>query len=291
MAGWRGGKWRGRQSLGQIEELAARKVIEFQRKLRSAGLAVPEIPPVSAEYIALTITDLSVRGVTDLLYDGKKLSGLLDMERVEIRYEEQDPIGRQNFTLAHELGHYYLHYLPALEQSLQPTLFDTLEEIYPGPNLEAALERAARPTSARFFRCGDQALSASATDSEDQEGINDLAATRSGLARLGRREMEDADSKAYIARIIRQKELDDRIEWEANIFARGLLMPSELVRRLNKHYSGEVEAMAATLAVTTTALRYRLNGLGLRHDADLGLGAGYSSSKKASTDHQQGSLF
>ena len=84
---WRGGKWSRRPNQGQIEEQAVQKVAEFRRKLEAAGLSVPEIPPVPVEYIALTITELSVRGVKGLSHDNKPLAGLHDMELTEILYD------------------------------------------------------------------------------------------------------------------------------------------------------------------------------------------------------------
>lgn len=256
-------KWRGRLNLGQIEDLAALKVQEFQQRLKEAGLSVPPIPPVPAEYIALTISELSVRGVPELLYDGKPLSGLLDMERAEILYNENEPAGRRAFTIAHELGHYFLHYLPAVEMARQPTLFDGLDF----PHFDK-LKRAEKP-AARFFRCNDLVVAPAAPEESTDEPVS--------VPRLTRCQLEDTETQANLAKIIRLKELADRTEWEANIFARGLLMPSELVRWLNKKHDGEVAVMADELGVTQTALRYRLNGLNLRHDENMGLGASYSS--------------
>lgn len=271
----RGGKWRGRLSLGQIEEQATQKIAEFQRRLQLAGLSVPEIPPIPAEYIALTITELGVRGVDNLTHENRHLSGLLDMERGEILYEEADIAGRQNFTVAHELGHYFLHYMPAVAMAQQPTLFDDMLHI----ELDDKLERSDKP-SARYFRCSEAVVAAA--DSSEEE----VTETTSG--RVGRRELEDSDSRAYLAKIIRLKELDDRIEWEANIFARGLLMPSELIRWLNKKHSGDVEVIANTLGVTQTALRYRLNGLGLRQDDNMGI---FSSIRSKNGSPKQGTFF
>ena len=274
MAGRRGGKWSHRPSLGQIEEQAGRKIAQFQRTLQAAGLSVPDMPPVPVEYLALTVTELSLRSITRLSHEGRRLAGMLDMERAEIIYEDNDPTGRQNFTIAHELGHYFLHYLPALELARQPTLFDT-----PHPELDEKLARSgSRP--ARFFRCTENELSA---DSESE-------ATPTP-AKIGRQELEDPGTQVHLAKIIRLRELQDRIEWEANIFARSLLMPSELVRRLNKKHAGDVNAMAAELAVTPTALRYRLNGLGLRQDEDKGLGPNYQTAPKSPNSPQQGTFF
>ena len=278
----RGSKWKGRPNLGQIEEQAIQKVSDFRRKLQLAGLSVPEIPPVPVEYMALTLTELSLRSVADLAYEGKPLSGLLDMERAELLYEERDVVGRQNFTVAHELGHYFLHYLPAVEMARQPTLFDTLER----PHLDFMRFEPTDKPAARFFRCGELAVAPGTSEDESEEGRP--VAVRS----LRRDDLDDPTAKARLAKIIRLKELSDRAEWEANVFASGLLMPSELVRWLNKKHAGDVSAMAAELNVTPTALRYRLNGLGLRQDDDKGLGANYNAGKnRPDRAAQQGTFF
>jgi Zn-dependent peptidase ImmA (M78 family) len=289
------GKWSGRPNLGQIEDLAVKKVAEFCRCLQAAGLSVPEIPPVPAEYIALTITELSLRGIKDLSHEGKAMAGLLDMESRELLYEEGDPAGRQNFSIAHELGHYFLHYLPAVNLAQQPTLFDSLE--FPGLTPGAKLERAVQP-AARFFRCSELAVTATATEAAEADTAGDEAteaeaapAQPAHQGRVSRRELDQPETKAQLVRLLKLKEEADRTEWEANIFARGLLMPSDLVRSLNKKYGGDVEAIAAELGVTQTALRYRLNGLKLRHDENKGLGAGYNLRPRPGDAPTQGSLF
>lgn len=272
---WRGGKWSGRPNLGQIEEMAVQKVAEFRHCLQAAGLSVPQIPPVPVEYLALTITELSVRGVENLLHESKPLAGLLDMERAEILYEESDPAGRQNFTIAHELGHYFLHYLPAVEMARQPTLFDALD--FPQSDVQEQLERPL----ARYFRCSETVVTVS--EQAEEEPAN---------RKVGRRHLADPDSQAYLAKIIRLKELADRVEWEANIFARGLLMPSELVRWLSKKHSGDLAAMAEELGVTQTAMRYRLNTLNLRQDENMGIPASPGAAKPRTTNSpQQGTFF
>lgn len=277
----RRGKWNGRLNMRQIEDLAGQKIAEFQRRLKEAGLTIPEIPPVPAEYIALTITELSVRGVRSLTHDGRSLSGLLDTEQAEILYDEEENQGRQGFTIAHELGHYFLHYLPEVEAVRQPTLFDGLEFPQSGSGL---LERAGKPAG-RYFRCSELALN---TTSADEEGEEIVPTTST---KIGRRALDDPDSKAQLAKIIRLKELATRIEWEANVFARGLLMPRDLVRWLNKKHAGDVPAMATELGVSQTAMRYRLNNLNLRQDADKGLGAAYGFKNPDPHDPQQGTFF
>ncbi len=301
---WRGGRWRGRLNLAQIEEQASQKISEFEQKLTEAGLSVPSIPPVLVEYLALTITPLSVRGVEGLSDEDKPLAGLLDTAQTEILYEESDPLTRQNFTIAHELGHYFLHFLPAVEQARQPTLFDLpgLEIAHLDPNPK--LERAEAPAG-RFFRCSELALATSESESEGEEdgpvgpGRGAAVGIETSNAPVEMRprnpelktRLKDPASTAQLAKVLRLKELADRIEWEANIFARGLLMPAELVRWLNKKHQGQVEAMAAALAVSQTALRYRLNGLGLRQDEDKGLGPGYNVRSKSAPPTTQGTFF
>jgi hypothetical protein len=229
------------------------------------------------EYLALTVTELSLRSISRLSHEGRRLAGMLDMDRIEIIYEDNDPAGRQNFTIAHELGHYFLHYLPAVEIARQPTLFDI-----PHPELDEKLARSG-PRPARFFRCSENELAA--------ESETEVTPTPAAPSKIGRQELEDPGTQVHLAKIIRLRELQDRIEWEANIFARSLLMPSELVRRLNKKHAGDVNAMAAELAVTPTALRYRLNGLGLRQDEDKGLGPNYQIGPKSPDSPQQGTFF
>lgn len=283
------GKWRDRPSLGQIEELAIKKVAEFRHCLEQAGLSVPEMPPIPAEYIALTITELSLRSVENLAHDGKPMAGLLDMERSELLYEESDPPGRQSFSIAHELGHYFLHYLPAVDLAQQPTLFDTLE--FPTPEPGVKLERAVQP-AARFFRCSEVAVTASAQEDENAETPNDQPQKSTKFGRVGRKELERPETQAQIAKAMKLKEVADRTEWEANIFARALIMPSELVRTLNKLHAGDVEAMAEILGVTQTALRYRLNGMKLRNDENKGLlGPAYNTRPKSDDAPTQGSFF
>jgi Zn-dependent peptidase ImmA (M78 family) len=283
----RGGKWSGRPNLGQIEDLAVKKVAEFQRCLLEAGLTVPEIPPVPAEYIALTITELSLRSIRDLSHEGKAMSGLLDMERSELLYEENDPPGRQNFSIAHELGHYFLHYLPAVSLAQQPTLFDSVE--FPGLEPGSVLERAVKP-AARFFRCSELAVTAPTTD-DDSEALVQAPVKPARTGRVSRKELERPEAQAHLAKLIRLKETADRTEWEANIFARCLLMPSDLVRELNKKHAGDVEAMAEVLGVTQTAMRYRLNGMKLRHDENMGLGTGYNLRPRLEDGPTQGTFF
>jgi Zn-dependent peptidase ImmA (M78 family) len=290
---WRGGKWRGRPDFGQIEDTAMQKLAEFQRKLKDAGLSLPEIPPVPAEYIALTISELSVRAVSGLTFDEKRLAGLLDTERGEILYEETDPAGRQAFTIAHELGHYFLHYLPALELARQPTLFDDLQD---------ADSEAVLPALSHYFRCNHAAVVVTEPDETESDTgetpVEQIKDADKGkiidiAPRLTRRQLEDPTAKARISRMLRLKELNDRIEQEANVFASGLLMPRELMQWLCRKHAGNEREIAAELGVTPTAVRFRLTTLKLRPtDPENAKVARAASGSKAPTPtHVQTSLF
>jgi Zn-dependent peptidase ImmA (M78 family) len=257
MAKYRGGRWTGRPSLYRIEEMAGNLIGEFRRKLDEAGLEAPEIPPVPVEYLALTLTEFNVRGVIGLNVQGRSLSGLLDPEAGEILYEENEIEPRRNFSIAHELGHYYLHYLPALEQAQQPTLFD--------------LEEPEESEPVRYFRCDPSEM-----ENGEEDNSDELRAV-----------LNDAEAQARLAKVIKFKQRADRFEWEANVFASGLLMPRELVSWLNKKHNGELKAMAGELGVSVSAIAYRLNGIGLRQDENKGLRPKSGEKKKPG----QGTFF
>ena len=247
------GRWSGRPGFRQIEAQAGGLVAEFRHRLEEAGLTVPSIPPVPVEYLALTVTGLTLRGVSGLTADGKRLSGLLDPAREEICYEEADPPGRQSFSIAHELGHYFLHFRPPEAESGQASLF---EEAQTESERTGYFRQGQSENLPRFYRC-----------SENEMDVTETVKAK----RLSKETLSDPAEQAKILQLWRDKERANRLEWEANLFARSLLMPTDLVRWLYTKYDGEVQAMAEELGVTQTALRYRLNGLGLRQDENMGL--------------------
>jgi hypothetical protein len=55
----------------------------------------------------------------------------------------------------------------------------------------------------------------------------------------------------------------DRVEWEANWFAAGLLMPSAQFREAWQAWNGDAEKIAALFGVSTRAATIRAKGLGL----------------------------
>ncbi len=258
MAGARG-RWSNRPSLSKIEQQATRLVSDFRHRLEQAGLTVPPIPPVPVEYLALTVTDLTLRGVTDLNADGKHLSAMLDPAREEICYEEKDSATRQAFSIAHELGHYFLHYLPLKAEAARPSLFSS-EHFEPAEGEMPGYFRESQPETAletpRYYRC-----------SESEIGAPEEAKT----GKLSKSALSSPEEQARLLKIIRQKEWADRLEWEANSFASSLLMPADLVRWLDTKHAGDVKVISQELGVSLTAIRYRMNRLGLRQDENMGM--------------------
>ncbi len=264
------GRWSTRPNPKQIEQQTAQVLVEFRQKLEEAGLSVPPIPPVPTEYLALTTTNLTVRGVRGLTAEGKKLSGLLDPEKAEICYEENDPLGRQSFSIAHELGHYYLHLLLPRQQSQQPNLF---ESTAPEGEISGFFREQAEMPPTKFYRC-----------SETEIGLPEEE-TKSAKIPLS-----DPITQARLSQIMRQKEWASRLEWEANTFASSLLMPKEWMKNLHAQYAEDLEAIAEVLGLTIGAVRYRLNKLNLRQDEDGGF-SGKNRSRSKKNSPQQGTLL
>jgi Zn-dependent peptidase ImmA (M78 family) len=59
---------------------------------------------------------LSINASPSLKFQDKKLAGMLDAPKKAIYYEARDILGRQHFSIAHELGHWELHW-PTLKQA------------------------------------------------------------------------------------------------------------------------------------------------------------------------------
>lgn len=60
---------------------------------------------------AMTLTSGTVDAIPNLTREGERLAGALEGSPVcpTIFFEQFDPLVRQRFSIAHELGHYYLH--------------------------------------------------------------------------------------------------------------------------------------------------------------------------------------
>jgi len=107
-----------------IEAEANSTLDRFVRRLNELGRYASPMPPIPIrEICALRPKPLSINPVSDLRYDGKKLAGMLDPKERAISIEARDILGRQHFSIAHELGHYKLHWLLFQVSQATPTLF------------------------------------------------------------------------------------------------------------------------------------------------------------------------
>lgn len=246
-----------RYSLGEIEALAARQLTEFRARLTRNGYELPAMPPVPVEYMALTLTEFTVRAVPNLLVGDRKLAGLLDPNTEEILYEANDIPGRQNFSIAHEIGHYFLHYLPQKERAEMPSLFSREE-----------LDAVSVSKTTKFFRCAeseidveDEIESEPTTEETTETPANVEPEPETRKPESIRDALNNPEKHAKLAKVLRFKEYRSRHEWEANVFASALLMPPDLVRWLRTKHGNDIRRIASELNVSQQALSYRLERL------------------------------
>lgn len=117
-------------------------VAPVQRLLQAHGLITDEIEKLSrneaAKYLAQQSRNL-IR-LDDAANDD--LAGFLFANAVGgwILVRRGDPLVRRRFTVAHELGHYLLHFLPELEAAMTrgDNLLQFEEEVLPAQSSEAA---------------------------------------------------------------------------------------------------------------------------------------------------------
>lgn len=85
--------------------LLANNVLEHYRN-HCGARGLEDLIPVKVSQIADELYDLRVRYVGDM---GEELSGCLDAEARIVDVNAGEPIVRQRFSLAHELGHFLRH--------------------------------------------------------------------------------------------------------------------------------------------------------------------------------------
>jgi Zn-dependent peptidase ImmA (M78 family) len=93
-------------------ERAAVKVLADARQEFEALQEPWDSYVVDVELIATLLYALGVQRVEDLRVGQRAYAGLLDGRAKLIAVEGLDGAPRQRFSLAHELGHYVLHFLP-----------------------------------------------------------------------------------------------------------------------------------------------------------------------------------
>lgn len=225
-------QWRVRQ---KIITQAIDLIREFEKTCQACGQLVPQIPPIPVEAIANLACKLSVRGVRGLSTDGKEIAGFLDPKAGLIAYEEETVVGRQRFSVAHEIGHYVLHYLPGEQAAQKPSLFQ-LTEVNPHV----------------YFRC---------TPADMELSWKDLQPLKQTKMTLSPDEI----------RRLKEEERHAEQEVEANTFAAELLMPAELVRQLAREHRADVDTLKQVFNVSRQAMEVRLVSLKLKRDFEANL--------------------
>ena len=99
--------------LREIEEVAARARRDARARLRDLGLELDRSSDL--RHVATVLTGGPVEAKPNLQVGGRRMAGTLSWPNgsPRILFETYDPPVRQRFSIAHELGHFYLHAGPA----------------------------------------------------------------------------------------------------------------------------------------------------------------------------------
>lgn len=93
-------------------ETEAARVLEMARA-EFGALGEPFDPyQIDVELLAAILFDLGVQKVPDLRVGDREYAGFLDADAALIAVEAEHHEHRQRFSIAHEVGHFVLHYLP-----------------------------------------------------------------------------------------------------------------------------------------------------------------------------------
>ncbi|HLN60143.1 MAG TPA: ImmA/IrrE family metallo-endopeptidase [Symbiobacteriaceae bacterium] len=96
-------------------ENEAARVLE-QARAEFGALKEPFDPyQVDVELLAAVLFDLGVQKVPDLRVGAREYAGFLDADARLVAVEGEHHEHRQRFSIAHEVGHFVLHYLPRQE--------------------------------------------------------------------------------------------------------------------------------------------------------------------------------
>jgi hypothetical protein len=95
--------------LGEIEAAAARARALAQERLSELGDVWDR--DTDLRYVATVLAQGAVEAVCNLTIFGDRAAGALEWLLIgaNIYYEAYDPTVRQRFSIAHELGHFFLH--------------------------------------------------------------------------------------------------------------------------------------------------------------------------------------
>ena len=126
------------QTAGLEVDAMERAVAPLQQLIAAQPLVVSEVPKLTHQRAA---THLAAHAGRAIIEDGnaaERLAGLLYANAAGgwILVDQEDLLARRRFSVAHELGHYFLHFLPLLEQASafqSEDVFDFNEEL-PAPS-------------------------------------------------------------------------------------------------------------------------------------------------------------
>lgn len=110
------------KEMHEIEALAASILINSGAQLQRLGFAT-SMPPVPIVEICL-LRGLSVNSQVNLRYEDTKLAGMLNALQRAVYYEARDILGRQHFSIAHELGHLEIHWPEILHKYQREGMHD-----------------------------------------------------------------------------------------------------------------------------------------------------------------------
>jgi hypothetical protein len=215
-----------------IEDIAWQVLQEFLWQFTNIGQPAPKIPPVPVQDIARLLAGLDLEPVRGLQYQDQKLSGFLEPDIQLISYESDDIPARQLFSVAHELGHYYLHYKSWLERQSLPTLFPLEDESDVGSVV---------PRTPTYYRCSVADISLSQRSNDFVGGVD----------------------QGELLQALRVEQQRAHREAEANWFGAALLMPEPLIDDLLRAGYSSPHQLARQLGVSALAAEVRLVRLGL----------------------------
>ena len=128
----------------RIKEIEAQAEVARTRAVTDLDqLGLPFDSSTDLRHVAGILTAGPVVAVANLSHNGERMAGLLLWNSCfpELRFEQYDPVGRQRFTIAHELGHFNLHPRPGtLEQACSMKSMEQEEVIYSGAISTVELE-------------------------------------------------------------------------------------------------------------------------------------------------------
>lgn len=209
-------------------ELAAQEVWErARREFESLGEPWNGYR-VDVELLAALLYELGVQQVPDLRVGEREFAAFLDGDGRLIAVEGRHHPHRQRFSIAHEVGHFVLHYRP------RAGLFTC---------------------SSRDMEVGASALQGPAPGL--QSGPQRPTPGGAGRQRTVPRFLPPPGRPGDPRLLHLQR------EYEANLFASELLMPEQPVRAMHKVTGGKLFSLARHFDVSPQAMEIRLERLGL----------------------------